>query len=58
MSYEERNMFENKYWTNVDGERYLQVEEVNEKDFLDESSDHEDKDDEKSERSDRIEAEF
>ncbi|CAF3001819.1 unnamed protein product [Rotaria socialis] len=30
----ERNLARNKYWTNVDGERYLQVEEVNEKDFL------------------------
>ncbi|CAF1042683.1 unnamed protein product [Rotaria sordida] len=34
METEERILPRNKYWTNVDGERYLQVEEVNEKDFL------------------------
>lgn len=37
MSTEERNLPANKYWTNVDGERYLQVEEVDEKAFLVES---------------------
>ncbi|CAF3087395.1 unnamed protein product [Rotaria sp. Silwood2] len=34
MDNEQRILPRNKYWTNVDGERYLQVEEVNEKDFL------------------------
>lgn len=33
MSSDERNLPTNKYWTNVDGERYLQVEEVDEKAF-------------------------
>jgi hypothetical protein len=28
MSTEERNLPANKYWTNIDNERYLQVEEV------------------------------
>lgn len=30
MSTSERNLARNKYWTNVDGERYLQVEEFDE----------------------------
>ncbi|CAF1171543.1 unnamed protein product [Rotaria sp. Silwood1] len=34
MDTEQRILPINKYWTNIDGERYLQVEEVNEKDFL------------------------
>ena len=34
MSTAERDSPENKYWTNVDGERYLQVEEFDEKTFL------------------------
>jgi hypothetical protein len=40
MSTEERNLGTNKYWTNVDNERYLQVEEVDEKKFLGEGDDH------------------
>ncbi|CAF0801749.1 unnamed protein product [Adineta ricciae] len=35
MSTEERNLQANKYWTNVDGERYLQVEEVDDECFRD-----------------------
>ncbi len=35
MSTEERNLDANKYWTNVDGERYLQVEEVDKDYFRD-----------------------
>ena len=33
MSKEERELPENKYWTKIDDERYLQVEEVDEKCF-------------------------
>ena len=33
MSTEERNLATNKYWTNVDGERYLQVEEIDDSCF-------------------------
>ena len=44
MSTEERNLPANKYWTNVDGERYLQVEEVDEKGFLGESGGDDDDD--------------
>ena len=33
MSTEERDLPTNKYWTNVDGERYLQVEEVDDETF-------------------------
>jgi hypothetical protein len=33
MTTEERNLPTNKYWTNVDGERYLQVEEVDDEIF-------------------------
>ncbi len=36
MSTEERDLPTNKYWTNIDGERYLQVEEVDENAFLSE----------------------
>lgn len=35
MSTDERNLSTNKYWTNVDGERYLQVEEVDDDCFRD-----------------------
>lgn len=35
MSTEERNLATNKYWTNVDDERYLQVEEVDDQCFRD-----------------------
>lgn len=35
MSTEERNLPTNKYWTNVDDERYLQVEEVDDQCFRD-----------------------
>ena len=48
MSTEERNLEGNKYWTNIDGERYLQVEEIDEKAFNefegDEQHDNENKD--------------
>ena len=33
MSTEERNLTTNKYWTNIDDERYLQVEEVDDQCF-------------------------
>lgn len=46
MSTEERNLTTNKYWTNVDGERYLQVEEVDDKCFLCEDDEGEDAADE------------
>ncbi|CAF3432259.1 unnamed protein product [Rotaria sp. Silwood1] len=39
MSTEERNLDSNKYWTNIDGERYLQVEEVDDKSFLHDTED-------------------
>jgi len=39
MSTEERNLPTNKYWTNVDNERYLQVEEVDDKGFVGEEGD-------------------
>jgi hypothetical protein len=39
MSTEDRDKPANKYWTNIDGERYLQVEEVDEKAFLDSEED-------------------
>jgi len=35
MSTEDRNLDKNKYWTNVDGQRYLQVEEINHEFFRD-----------------------
>ena len=47
MSTEERNLSTNKYWTNIDDERYLQVEEVNDqyfRDLDDEDDEHEKKD--------------
>ena len=46
MSNEERNLSTNKYWTNVDGERYLQVEDVDEKAFLERNGDDEPAEDE------------
>jgi hypothetical protein len=49
MSNDERNLPTNKYWTNIDGERYLQVEEVDEKAFRDEDDGD---DDDKKEKSD------
>jgi hypothetical protein len=33
MSTDERNLPTNKYWTNIDNERYLQVEEVDDQCF-------------------------
>lgn len=42
MSTEERDSPKNKYWTNIDDERYLQVEEVDEHAFLGEDDDEED----------------
>lgn len=33
METEERNLTKNKYWTTIDGERYLQVEEVDDEVF-------------------------
>ena len=48
MSTEERNLPGNKYWTNVDGERYLQVEEVDEKAFLSENDEDDGDDAEKT----------
>ena len=33
MSTEERDLQSNRYWTDIDGERYMQVEEVDEKCF-------------------------
>ena len=35
MSNEERKLEKNKYWTNVDGQRYLQVEEIDKNCFKD-----------------------
>ena len=46
MDTEERNLPQNKYWTNVDGERYLQVEDVDEKAFLARHGDDESAEDE------------
>lgn len=42
MSTEERDLPTNKYWTNIDDERYLQVEEVDEQAFLSEDEDEDD----------------
>ncbi len=42
MSTEERKLEANKYWTNVDGERYLQVEEVDKDYFRDINDDDKD----------------
>jgi len=43
MSTEERNLSTNKYWTNIDDERYLQVEEVDDTCFRDNDDDDDDK---------------
>jgi hypothetical protein len=48
MSTDERKLDMNKYWTTVDGERYLQVEEVDKDYFLDINND--DKDDDKDKK--------
>ncbi|CAF5177494.1 unnamed protein product, partial [Rotaria sp. Silwood1] len=39
MSIDERKLDKNKYWTNVDGQRYLQVEEVDKNCFRDINND-------------------
>lgn len=44
MSTEERDSPTNKYWTNIDDERYLQVEEVDEQAFLSEDDDDDEDD--------------
>jgi hypothetical protein len=51
MSTEERNLPANKYWTNIDDERYLQVEEVDNQCFRG-PDDNEDDDDEDKEEDD------
>lgn len=48
MSTADRDLPTNKYWTNIDGERYLQVEEVDEQWFAEE--DENDEKDEKEEK--------
>ena len=48
MSTADRDLPTNKYWTNIDGERYLQVEEVDEQWFTEE--DENDEKDEKEEK--------
>ncbi|CAF4148788.1 unnamed protein product, partial [Rotaria magnacalcarata] len=54
MSGEERNLDTNKYWTNIDGERYLQVEEVDDASFLHDDTEEEDaNDDADSKKDDR-----
>jgi len=50
MSTDERKLDENKYWTNVDGERYLQVEEVDKDCFRDINDDDRDDDKDKKRR--------
>ncbi len=53
MSTEERNLPTNKYWTNIDDERYLQVEEVNDQCFRDvPDEDGEDKKEDDSKKAD------
>ena len=42
MSTDERKSDTNKYWANVDGERYLQVEEVDKDYFRDTTNDDDD----------------
>ncbi|CAF1277507.1 unnamed protein product [Adineta steineri] len=46
MTTEERNLPSNKYWTNVDGERYLQVEEIDEA-YIRDDEDEDNSDDKK-----------
>lgn len=47
MSADERSSETNRYWTNIDGERYLQVEEVDDQSFLHDDNEEEEEDDEK-----------
>jgi len=56
MSTEERNLPTNKYWTNIDDERYLQVEEVNDQCFRDVAD--EDGEDKKEDDSKKADDEF
>lgn len=44
MTAKERDSPGNKYWTNIDDERYLQVEEIDKKCFRGDSDDEEEKD--------------
>jgi hypothetical protein len=55
MSTGERNIPSNKYWTNIDGERYLQVEEVDEEGFLNQPGEGEGGDGDKKDDSDKKE---
>ncbi len=50
MSTDERKLDANKYWTNVDGERYLQVEEIDKNCFRDINNDDRDDDEDKKRR--------
>ncbi len=50
MTIDERKLDANKYWTNVDGERYLQVEEVDKDFFRNINNDDEDDDKNKNRR--------
>lgn len=43
MSTEERDSDQNKYWTNIDDERYLQVEQVDESGYREDDEEEEDK---------------
>lgn len=52
MSTAERNLAKNKYWTNVDGERYLQVEAIDKKFIGKEEGDGEDDEDGEDDDSD------
>lgn len=56
MSTEERDSPKNKYWTNVDDERYLQVEEVDDKAFLGDDDEDEGEEDQKEEEEEKSEA--
>lgn len=56
MSTADRDLPTNKYWTNIDGERYLQVEEVDEQWFAEE--DENDENDEKDEKDEKEEKEI
>ncbi len=50
MSTDERKLDANKYWTNIDGERYLQVEEIDKNCFRDINNDDRDDDKDKKRR--------
>jgi hypothetical protein len=50
MSTDDRKLDANKYWTNVEGERYLQVEEVEIDYFRDINNDNRDNDKDKNRR--------